>query len=185
PAGPVDPGPAGPPPPLAAHLSGPPPGHTGGFGEPTCRICHEGDPLNAYGGSVRILGLPTAYRPGGSYAVSVVLEASGTAVAGFQLAARFEGGTARGRAAGRVEPMDPRVAVTVGEDGQPYAHHTVDGTAPTGPDGSQWILTWTAPAGGGTVVFHVASNSGNGDNSPLMDLIYTARAEVAAAPPGG
>ena len=27
----------------------PPPGHTGGFGEPTCVICHQGSDLKAFG----------------------------------------------------------------------------------------------------------------------------------------
>ncbi|UCC24993.1 MAG: hypothetical protein JSU98_14895 [Gemmatimonadales bacterium] len=161
-----------------AHAIGPPPAHTGGFGEPTCQICHEGDALNAFGGSVTILGLPTAWVPGRAYPVTIVLEAEETGVAGFQLAARFAEGDRWGEPAGSLAPVSPRVALTVSEGGQPYAHHTSSGTAPRDSNGSSWVVEWTAPAAGGAVAFHVAANSGNGDNSPLLDLIYVAEVTV-------
>ena len=54
------------------------------------------------------------------------------------------------------------------------------------PDGSSWSLEWVAPSGNAPVIFHVSANSGNGDNSPLSDLIYTFEATVTAASnPGG
>ena len=180
--------------PAPAHLTGPPPGHTGGFGEPTCQVCHEGDALNAFGGRVRVEGLPPAWEPGRAYTLNVVLEMEETSVAGFQLAARWAGGPLEGRPAGALEALSSRVAVTLGERGQPYAHQTEEGTEVPDPSGSSWTVAWRAPegpaaAGGngpgapgsGEVVFHVAANSGNGDNSPLLDLVYTAEAVVPAA----
>ena len=53
----------------------PPPGHTGGFGEPTCVICHQGSDLNAFGGGVTIEGLPSEYVQGARYLLTVLLEA--------------------------------------------------------------------------------------------------------------
>lgn len=165
----------------ASHATGPPPGHTGGFGEPTCQACHEGEPLNAYGGSVTILGLPEAYEPGLSYLLTVVLRADETAVAGFQLSARFAGGPDAGITAGRLSSTSPRVTITEDAAARRYAHHTVDGSVAPDSDGSSWTVEWVAPAAGGAVVFHVAANSGNGDNSPLMDLVYQAEFSVPAA----
>ncbi len=164
--------------PPGAHVIGPPPGHTGGFGEPTCRICHEGEALNAFGGRVSILGLPDQWVGGARYVLTVALEAPETSAAGFQLSARFAEGPDRGRAAGEFVALSPRVTVTSGETGQPYAHHTQDGSRPPDDTGSTWLVEWTAPAAGAPVVFHVAANSGNGDNSPLMDLIYVAERTV-------
>ena len=46
---------------------GPPIAHTGGFGEPTCRVCHQGQPLNAAGGTLRVEGLPGRYEAGRTY----------------------------------------------------------------------------------------------------------------------
>ena len=82
--------------------------------------------------------------------------------------------------AGAWAPIDSRAAVS-DSAGISYAHHSASGTKPTGPDRAAWTVEWVAPAAGGTVHFHVAANSGNGDNSPLGDLVYVAAAEVARA----
>ena len=162
----------------AFHATGPPPGHTGGFGEPTCLECHFGDPLNAYGGSVRIEGLPEAYVAGETYPLTVVLRMDDTAIAGFQLAARFSEGVRQGEAAGTLRPVDTRVTVTPSEGGQPYVHQTPPGSVVSDGSGASWSVVWVAPEEQTPVVFHVAANSGNGDNSPLGDLIYTAEVRV-------
>ncbi len=165
--------------PPAPHLTGPPPGHTGGFGEPTCAVCHEGSDINAFGGSVVLEGLPTRYSPGAKYVLTVVLAAEETEAAGFQLAVRFSAGAGWGRSAGVFSPIDLRVAVSYGESGQPYAHHTETGSTVATDTGSSWSVEWTAPEKGGPVAFHVAANSGNGDNSPLSDLVFVSQMILA------
>jgi len=87
----------------AFNPEGPPPGHTGGFGEPTCVTCHQGSDLNAFGGRVTIEGLPNEYVQGERYLLTVLLEAEETDLAGFQLAARYGTGNEQGRAAGDVQ----------------------------------------------------------------------------------
>lgn len=167
----------------AAHDVGPPPGVSGGFGEPTCLNCHTGEPLNAYGGSVRVEGLPDAFEPGQSYPLAVVLSAEGTVLAGFQLTARYADGGRAGDPAGVLSPLDGRVTVTSGETGQPYLHQTQAGSIPESDTGTSWMLEWRAPDAGGPVVFNVAANSANGDQSPLLDLVYAS--EVRVEPAGG
>lgn len=164
----------------AAHDVGPPPGVSGGFGEPTCLNCHTGEPLNAYGGSVTVAGLPDGFEPGRSYPLTVILEAEGTVLAGFQMTARYADGTRAGAPAGQLVPVDGRATVTPGETGQPYLHQTEAGSLPESEAGTSWALEWQAPAEGGAVLFNVAANSANGDQSPLLDLVYAAEVRVEA-----
>lgn len=156
-----------PPSPSRVHLAGPPAGHTGGFGEPTCQACHAEYALNEPGGSLAVEGLPGAWEPGRSYALTVVLHSTEMAAAGFQMAVRFEDGTP----AGRLVPIGPRTAV-VDSTGVPYAQHAPFGTVPDTPETARWTVEWIAPGRGGPVRVHAAANSANGDNSPFGDLIY-------------
>lgn len=168
-------GPSAPPPAPAAYIYGPPPGHTGGFGEPTCRLCHAEFELNFPGGQVELEGLPVAWIPGHAYPVVVSLQSQEMVVVGFQLSARF----ADGKPAGTLRPIGDRVVV-VDSTGVPYAQQAPGGAAPETPETARWTLEWVAPASGGEVLFHAAANSANGDNSPLGDLIYATERRVPA-----
>lgn len=162
----------------ASNIDGPPPGHTGGFGEPTCLLCHVGADLNGYGGRVSIEGLPERYQPERAYDLTIVLQADETTAAGFQLSARFAEGARRGAAAGTLAGLDARVTVKRGASGLPYAQHTRQGIRTRDPRGSTWRVRWTAPDAAGPVALHVAANSANGDDSPLSDLVYASEALV-------
>ncbi len=151
---------------------GPPPGFTGGFGEPSCVACHVGSDINAFGGRVVVEGVPNAYEHGAEYLLTVVLEAEGTEAAGFQITSRYTGGARWGHNAGRLDPADARVAVT-DSAGVSYAHQSREGSETLSSDGSSWSIIWIAPSEGGPVTISVAANSGNADNSPLSDLVYT------------
>lgn len=159
---------------------GPPPGFTGGFGEATCVTCHIGNDVNAFGGEVRVDGAPTAYEPGAEYVLAVVLTADETDAAGFQIAARFADGSSRGRNAGRLYPVDGRTALT-DSAGISYLHQSPAGVATRDRSGSSWSIGWTAPESADPVAIHVAANSGNGDESPLSDLVYTSERIIPAA----
>lgn len=150
----------------------PPAGFTGGFGEGSCVFCHTGNDVNAFGGEVRVEGLPQSYGPGEEYLLTVVLRADETSVAGFQLAARFVDGPRKGQDAGVLRPVDDRSART-DSAGVSYLHQSRAGSVTADPSGSSWTVGWTAPRSGAPVAIHVAANSGNGDESPLGDLVYT------------
>lgn len=153
------------------HVVGPPPGHTGGFGEPTCVVCHVGSGINEPGSELEIVGLDGVYRPGATYRVTVRLLSFDMNAAGFQGAFRWAAGGAAGTTAGAVRALDARVA-TMDSTGVEYVQHTAGGT-PANGESAEWTFEWTAPAAAGSVAFHVAANSGGGDNSPLEDLVYT------------
>jgi hypothetical protein len=153
------------------HVVGPPPGHTGGFGEPTCVVCHVGSDINEPGSELEVTGLDNGYRPGATYRVTVRLLSFDMNTAGFQGAFRWAAGDAAGTTAGAVRALDDRVATT-DSTGVEYVQHAAGGTAANG-ESAEWAFEWTAPAVAGTVAFHVAANSGSGDNSPLEDLVYT------------
>lgn len=160
--------------PLPRHPDGPPLGHTGGFGEPTCETCHMGEPPNDPAGSLRLQGLPPAYRAGQSYELTVILSHPELQRAGFELAVRFSEGPQAGRQAGLLESAGPRTRVSRDTvSGVQYAHHTLLGTDVMGRE-TRWQLRWTAPSDGtAPVAVHAAANAANDDASPLGDRIYT------------
>jgi len=175
--------PIGVPPPAHSppHVEGPPPGHTGGFGEPTCATCHFGAPLNEPGSTLEVVGLDAGYRPGQRHPVTIRFESFDMLSGGFQASFRFEDGDRRGTGAGEIRPLDDRVTVAQGERGTEYVQHTRAGATPT--DGvAEWTFEWRAPETAAPVVLHLAANSGGGDDSPLDDLVYTLSITI---PPSG
>ncbi len=151
----------------------PPPAHTGGFGEPTCRACHFQHPLNVPGGTLVLDGLPEGYAPGERYRLTVRLQREGMQRSGFELAVRFAEGPAVGRQAGTLTAADTTRATITRADAVQYVHHTVAGTALTDPNAAQWTLVWTAPDTSAPVIFHAVGNAANGDASAFGDFIYT------------
>lgn len=166
--------------PMHRLTEGPPAGFTGGFGEQSCHACHIGNDVNAFDGRVYLNGLPDAWEPGTTYALEVLLEAEETDLAGFQMTARFAEGETRGNDAGVLAPGDARSEVT-DSAGVHYLQQSPTGAATGDRSGSRWTLSWMAPEVGGSVRLNVAANSGNGDDSPLGDLVYVFEAIVPAA----
>ncbi|MBW3660257.1 MAG: hypothetical protein KY397_01310 [Gemmatimonadetes bacterium] len=167
-----------------AYLDGPPPGRTGGFGEPTCRECHFDGPVEDPSLGLEVRGAPARWEPGAEYRLEVVLARPGLAAAGFQLAARFAAGDRAGRQAGTLAALDDRVAV-IDSGGIRYAQHTAAGTRPTEPDTARWPFVWTAPpSSGAAVAFHAAANAADGDASELGDVIGTIERVSARPCPG-
>lgn len=158
--------------PARAYLDGPPAGHTGGFGEPTCHRCHFDQPLDDPAGRLDVEGFPEAFEPGRRYLLCVALMRPGTVRGGFQLAVRFAAGERAGRPAGRLTAGEG-AEVVEGPTGVPYARQA-RGSAAAPADGSfRWIVEWEAPPGaGGEVALHVAANAANDDASELGDFVY-------------
>ena len=166
--------------PVTAHLDGPPPAHTGGFGEPTCHECHWEQDLNHPDGALTITGVPDSYVPGQSYRLEITLTRSDIRRGGFQLAARFAEGEDAGRQAGVLRPVDSRTTTVPSEDAAViYAQQTTVGSEIIAPGGTSWTIDWTPPVGAARpIVLHVAANAGNDDDSDLGDFIYTAEVRM-------
>jgi hypothetical protein len=152
----------------AAFDARPPLAHTGGFGEPSCRECHFDGPSRPPE-ALSLGGVPDRYQPGRVYALEVSIRDTTARVGGFQLAARVAQGPHAGSQAGRLCAVDTRVDVMADSvTGVQYASHTRAASA----DSLRWKLTWQAPADDvGAVIFHVAANSANDDDSMLGDVI--------------
>jgi hypothetical protein len=156
-----------------AYKTGPPAGHTGGFGEPTCHTCHSDDAPNPAGGSLEVIDFPESYIPGQEYQIHVRVRGKDLGRAGFQLAVRFANGQAGGTNAGSLEAMDARTSVIAApKTGVQYAQHLIAGVTPLWTDSTQWTLRWTAPLSGEPVVLHIAANASNNDESEYGDRIY-------------
>lgn len=157
------------------YQDGPPPAHTGGFGEPDCRACHQGGP-GARDGVLVWRGIPDGYRPGEPYQVTVTLSSPGMALAGVQLSAR----TDPGRQAGVWSSLPSDL--TLRPAGKPPVDYVQHQAARVLSDGrARWRLTWRAPQDcAGIIRFHAAANAANQDDSAFGDRGFTA---VATSPP--
>ena len=158
----------------------PPPGTTGGFGEPTCVSCHFAATPDTLG-SLALHGLPATLETGRSYELTVELVREDMEAAGFELSARFASGPARGRQAGGFRVLGDDVAVT-GQAGVDYVHQTLAGAVPPTTGLARWRIEWTAPERSDPVRFHVAANAANGDESPLGDRVYALEESVGPSP---
>jgi hypothetical protein len=158
------------------YSDGPPPGHSGGFGQPTCRACHGDLPLNGGPGTLRLAGLPRTYEPGARYTLTVSLNHPEVRRAGFQLTARRldRGSDDDGPQAGRLAaPSDRATIIEAGDPAVQYAQHTEAGSRFEVPGHARWTVEWWPPADeGGRVAFHFVGNAANDDDSEFGDQIY-------------
>ena len=157
-----------------AYRDGPPFGFSGGFGEDHCQACHNSEKLNATPGSVTI-SVPQRYSPGKSYTVTVTLKRPAMKIGGFVLTSRFENDSAQAGTLSLGDDQQGRIKIA-NDRGVQYAYHSRPGTELTGTGVVRWTLRWTAPKGKRVVLFNVASNAANGDDSQSGDFIYTSRA---------
>jgi hypothetical protein len=147
---------------------GAPPGHTAGFGEPDCSLCHSDGDRNPPNGTLRVDGVPECYVGNAEYELAVVLEHPDLRSGGFQLAIR----SADGEPAGRVIPVSARARV-VAQAGQDYLQHSKDGRKPEREGMIRWAFRWIAPPAAGPLLLHIAANAANDDISALGDFIFT------------
>jgi hypothetical protein len=166
-----------------AFVEGPPPATTGGFGEETCRKCHYDFEENDPAGSLLLEGFPETYVVGRQYTLTIRLMHPRLERGGFELAARFASGDNEGRQAGFLESSDDRVSIVSSADAAThFARQTRAGSAPQTKGQSAWTVRWRAPeTGSAPIVFHVAANAANFDDSPLGDYPYSAQQTVRPA----
>jgi hypothetical protein len=163
------------------YAEGAPPGFSGGFKEDSCHACHFHAEPNAGGGRVTIEGVPATFAAGERYTVTITLTRSGMKRAGFQLAARYKDGGAQAGtlAPGAGEAERVKVESTGGVQ---YAGQRKAGSAVSTADTARWTIEWIAPDRAGPVVFHVAANAADGNESADGDFVYTATAPSEHSP---
>ena len=164
------------------YAEGAPPGFSGGFREDSCHACHFHETLNAAPGTLVIDGVPAQVAPGQRYTLTITLTREGMKRAGFQLAARFKD---NGQQAGSLAPAasDAERVKVEKQDGVLYAGQTKAGSGIGDAGTVRWLLEWSAPSGGGPVIFTAAANAADGNESADGDFIYTATFEAALPPP--
>jgi hypothetical protein len=183
---------------LFALSLGPDPAMNGIFGSTqTCASsgCHQGNPVNALGGTLTLSGLPEGgWTPGQTYELSVTIQRTGAQLFGFQLSAVAD---ATNQQAGTLVQGHNRVKIICGR-----STGNTTATVPCTTAGSiqyaehsnalirtsTYLVNWTAPssASTGTVRFNFAGNAANGDANSTGDFIYTGVATVgpaSASPP--
>ena len=155
------------------HLDG---AFTGGFGEETCRSCHFDYDLNMDGGSLDVSGIPGSIEPGDEYEIIVTVESEQLEVGGFQMTARFDDGSQAGEFSWSGDQLmfTPSVPDTL-----QYLQHSAEGTSPTEERKVQWSFTWKAPEDRDSrIIFNIAANAGNNDDSSFGDWIYAEEIEA-------
>ncbi|MEL7833114.1 choice-of-anchor V domain-containing protein [Fodinibius sp. Rm-B-1B1-1] len=150
------------------HLTG---AFTGGFGEETCRSCHFDYDLNPGGGSLSLSGIPEKLLEGETVEIKIKVEHDELGAAGFQLSARYEDGSQ----AGEFMIEDDRLMFSDAvPDSLQYVQHSSEGTKPSQENKNSWTVRWAVPDNPkGFVIFNIAANAANGDQSEFGDYIYT------------
>ncbi len=148
------------------HLDG---AYTGGFGEQTCHSCHFDHEVNNDQGYAALEGLGETYASGETYELTVYVTSAHLRNGGFQLTARHPDSTQAGTFSWDTDRVmrTPEIA-----DEVTYVQHAAEGTEPTSDQTVAWTFQWTAPETGAPVVFHLAANAGNADDSAFGDYIY-------------
>ena len=159
----------GPPSSYPEHLTG---AFTGGFGEETCRSCHFDYDLNPDGGSLSVTGIPGEISVKQTIKIKITIEREELGAAGFQLSARYKDGSQAGTFL--IEDESRLMFSDAVPDSLRYVQHTNEGTNPSKENKNSWMVRWQAPKSPqGPVIFNIASNAANGDQSEFGDFIYT------------
>lgn len=154
--------------PYPEHLTG---AFTGGFGEETCRSCHFDYDLNPDGGELSVAGIPENISAGEVVKIKITVKREELGAAGFQLSARYEDGSQAGRFG--IEGNDRIMFSNAVPDSLQYVQHTSEGTNPSPRNTNSWTIKWEAPESAeGDIIFNVAANAANGDQSEFGDFIY-------------
>lgn len=153
-----------------AFENGPPPGFTGGSGDPDCTVCHFDYAANTPGGTLTLTGLPEAFVAGERYRITIAVTHPDLKNGGFQLAMRDTDGGSAGDLYAEGDGVQTIYEATTD---QTYAQHNQRGAEFTSDDSVEWHVAWEAPNDSNEVTVSVAANASNADGSPLGDRIYT------------
>ena len=150
------------------HLTG---AFTGGFGEETCRSCHFDYDLNPKEGTLTVSGIPKTITAGETVEIDIAIEREALGATGFQMSARYNDGSQAGRFL--IENDDRLMFSQSTPDSLQYVQHSSEGSKPSSEKSNSWKIWWQSPENPqGSVIFNIAANAGNGDQSEFGDYIY-------------
>lgn len=157
------------------YADGPPAGHTGGFGEPTCIQCHADQLSDDSRLVIAIAGLPDGHIEGQEYELTMIVAHPEMKAGGFQASVRYHSGERTGRQAGRIASPHNKdqfrpVRTVADSTGVTYVSHVF----PVEGDSVVWSVLWTAPKTLDPVIFHIAANASNRDDSEFGDRVGSA-----------
>ncbi|MDH3531836.1 MAG: hypothetical protein OEO82_02845 [Gammaproteobacteria bacterium] len=161
-----------------AFENGPPPGFTGGSGDPDCTVCHFDYAANTPGGTLTVAGLPDAFVAGERYLLTIAVTHPDLKSGGFQLAVRDNNGGAAGDLYAESDGVQTIYEATTD---QTYAQHNQRGAEFTRDHSVEWQVTWEAPGDINEVIVNAAANASNADGSPLGDRIYSMARQLSVA----
>lgn len=146
------------------HLAG---AFSGGFGEQSCHSCHFDYDLNMGEGVLELRGLEDEIESGEEYSLEVFVSRPDLGAAGFQLTARFEDGSQAGEFV-----LNEQVILTPNTPGDvEYLQHAIRNIHPEN-ESKSWKFTWKSPdIIDKPIIFNLAGNAANGDESAFGDYI--------------
>jgi len=156
---------------LSAFSSGPP-ANRNGVGGVYCVACHRTNELNSGDGSVRVLGLPSAWLPGETYTLRVMVSHPTAIRFGFEFSAVGPNGDQAGEL---IPDSDGRTFVQIGNvNGKnvQFIEHTSVGSAIGSPNFFQFSYRTPTDASFGTIRINLAGNAANGNGASTGDFIY-------------
>src|SRR6267142_619799 len=156
---------------LQAFSSGPP-ANRNGVGGVFCTACHRSFDLNSGQGSVWLLGLPSAWVPGETYALQVIVTDPQAMRWGFELSAIGGGGDQAGQL---IPASDGRTFVQTGSvNGKTvqFIEHTSVGSAIGSSNVFQFSYRTPDDPNFGSIRFNLAGNAANGNGNNQGDYIY-------------
>jgi len=155
------------------------PAVTGGFGEQACNYCHFDNPVNSDKAKLNIQGIPDSWQSHQSYPITIQISRPDLGKAGFQLTARFQ----NGQSAGTFQISGNRLTIQhVDSSLVDYLNHTAEGTQPLYKKRTSWNFKWIAPSDTtGAIIWNIAANAANGDQSNFGDYIYLKEVTIQTA----
>lgn len=164
---------------VEARSAGPPANRNGLTGV-FCTACHTTNPLNSGEGSVRLLGLPSAWAPGETYELQVIVSHPSARRWGFQMSAVGADGDQAGEF---IAGADERTSVQTGDvNGKSiqFIQHNSLGSMIEGSNVFQFTYRTPADLSRGAIRFNVAGNATNGNLANTGDFVYATETTVPA-----
>lgn len=178
--------------PAQAHPEGAPWDNVGTFGREDCTACHFDGEAVIQSPAIRVTGLDERIEPARRYMLTLALEDVDAPRAGFVMRAETKGADGAPTPAGHFLAGDDRTETGDADETAGAIRSTLSGSqapnsqppssqAPSSqaPGAHRWVFTWVAPASLAPqmdIIFSIAANASNDDESPFGDQIH--RAEI-------